>query len=491
MITPYVQGVGEALGGVLDLFSRLALSLAVGLGLVVLAGAVAIAFRREDESLRRLDWSRLAGVLAGYVAVGLLAVAAWAALRSANPLARQSIEWRESAQATANPVPDAPPIYQSGPVVAALTERTYTRRLTLPPEFLQRVGEQGVGVLAPYLSDPSAENVLRLVDTFRRSGSDVVFTREVTRLNEEPIPFDDSRVRVQFHRLPGRAYDAGFEGRYVFRNPGPEPATVRFHFTLPQAGTVRDLSVTVGGQTISEPNASGTYEWKGEMAANEQREAVVRYHGIGAKAWNYDLGSQRRRVQHFQLDAVPGGPVRFLRSSLQPSSGGRAGLRWDLTNVVTAQQVGITFPPDIAGRDGYLQALSALPASFVLFLIGALVLFGLRYRRAPEPGRLAAALALFAFGLGASTVLVSYLGPVAGILAASAAGALAAGRVLGRASLMAAVPAALLPAAFLSPEHSGLLVLLLGAAVLAALLREVSAWPPPGTLIQPPEPIRA
>ena len=37
-----------------------------------------------------------------------------------------------------------------------------TRTLTLPPELLEGVGEEGVQVLAPYLQDPSAENVLRL-----------------------------------------------------------------------------------------------------------------------------------------------------------------------------------------------------------------------------------------------------------------------------------------------------------------------------------------
>jgi len=49
------------------------------------------------------------------------------------------------------------------------------------------------------------------------------------------------------------------------------------------------------------------------------------------------------------------------------------------------------------------------------------------------------------------------------------AGAFGAARVLGRRTLLAAVPAALLPLTFLSPTHSGLLVLILTLATLGAL----------------------
>src|SRR5207249_11349161 len=120
----------------------------------------------------------------GYTGLGLLVVAGWAVLAATRPLAREAIEWRESAEATAKPAPHAPPIHQYGPSVAAIVERTYTRTLTLPPEFLQPLGADGLGVLSPYLTDPSAENVLRMADTFHRSGRDAVFTREVTTHSE-------------------------------------------------------------------------------------------------------------------------------------------------------------------------------------------------------------------------------------------------------------------------------------------------------------------
>jgi hypothetical protein len=468
VITQYVHAIYQALYQILELLIQVALPLALFLGLAVVALAVTVALRRDEQWLQGVDWVRLASRASGYVAVALLSVAAWSALRAAHSLARQDIRWRESAEATANPVPDAPPVHQFGPSIAALAERTYTRTLTLPPDFLERIGNEGVSVLSPYLSDPSAENVLRLVDTFRRSGRDVLFTRQVTRLDEEPLPITSSVVRVKFKRLGGRAFNTEFEGRYGFQNSTAQPFTARFLFPLPEAGTIQDLQVAVGTETVKEPNDSGAYEWKGTLQAGERREAVVRYRVLGARTWNYDLGSRRRRVQQFVLEATPGGPVRFQRGSLQPNVRAGETLRWELSNVVTAQQVGIAFPRDVTQRESYLQALTALPASFALFLVGVLAL-GFWFRQPPDPGQLAGGIVLFTLGLGASLVLTNYLGPIVAIILGPVVGAFLAGRLLGRYSLPAALPAALLPATFLSPQHSGLLVLILASLTLLVL----------------------
>jgi hypothetical protein len=235
---------------------------------------------------------------------------------------------------------------------------------------------------------------------------------------------------------------------------------------------------------VTEPNESGVYEWTSEMAPGEQREAVARYRLLGARSWHYDLGSRRRRVQQFLLEAVPAGPVRFLRGSLQPTARAADGtLRWDLSNVVTAQQVGLAFASESAGREPYLQALGTLPAAFAFFLIGTLVV-AWRSGRAPDPGRLAGALVLFAAGLGAAAVAANYLGPVAGMILLPLAGAwLAAGLLAGRRRppawpwLLVAMPAALLPSAFLSAHHSGLLAFALAVPALAGLIRGHDARP--------------
>lgn len=476
MIEYYTQAVAQALQGLLTLFTRLAMPLAILLGLATVAVGLTVALQRDSIRLTQADWGRYRTSLAGILGVVLVLVAGWTCLHTAFNLAQQDIQWRESAEATANPVPDAPAVTQFEPTVAVLAEHTYQRTLTLPPDFLQRIGTDSVGALAPYLTDPSASNVLRLVDTFRRSGHDVVFTRQMTRLDEEPVPFATSQVHVTFRRLAGRAYDADFEGRYLFQNPRPQDITARFLFPLPNDNTIRNLNVTVGGHVVTEPNASGEYEWRSVMHSGEQWEAVVRYHVIGARTWQYGLGSRRGRVQTFRLSATTGGAVTFLRGSLQPTGSSRDTLRWDLTNVVTTQRIGLAFPPDIERREAYLQALSALPASLILFLVGALAV-AWRFRTPLRPGAIAAALALFLLGLWSAPVLANYLGAPAGLLLMPLAGAFGASRVLGRRSLLAAIPAALLPATFLSPTHSGLLVLILTLATLGALAQTLRAEP--------------
>jgi hypothetical protein len=306
------------------------------------------------------------------------------------------------------------------------------------------------------------------VDTFRRSGSDVVFTRQVTRLDEEPVPFTTSTIRLTFERLAGRAYEVQFEGHFVFQNSTEKELTARFVFPLPEAGTVRDLNVTVGETPLLEPDDSSVYQWKNTLKPGERREAIVRYKVAGSRTWQYDLGSRRRRVQAFTLEADTKGPVRFVRGSLHPVQNTRGPLRWELKNVVTAQRIALAFPPDVASRDGYLQALTALPASLIVFLLGMLIL-----DLAPSKALLGAVV-LFGLGLSAVPVLANYVGFIAGILLGPLLGAGLVLLVRSRLSLYASLPAALLPAAFLSPQHSGLLVLVLALVTLLV----VSLRPP-------------
>ena len=472
MIDKYLAAVMGALQGVLSLLTKLALPIAIGVAALVIAATLALIWGRERWPAA--NGRRLLGGALGYGALILVLVVGWAGLGLTRNVAQQNITWQENAQATRKPTPDAPPVYQYGPAVAELSEHTYTRTLTVPPYFLDRLGTDGVGVLAPYLTDPSAENVIRLRDTFRRSGRNVVFTRESTLLDETPIPFSDSQVKVNFKRLSGRAYDVDFDGVYTFANARKAARTVHFLFNLPQAGTIRDLSVTVDNQAVTEPTDSGrgksdTYEWKGEMAPGQQRVARVHYRVTGAQFWRYDLGSQRRRVQQFGLDVAGAGDVNFVRGSLQPTTDDKTGLNWTLSNVVTAQQIALSFPPDNLGKQLYLQALSALPASLVLFAIGALCV-GLWFEGAPAVARLLAATVLFALGLGAATVAAIYLGFTLGLLIAPLAGAALASLVLGRRSLLVGIPAALLPATFLSAQNSGLLILVLVLCTLGALV---------------------
>lgn len=90
--------------------------------------------------------------------------------------------------------------------------------------------------------------------------------------------------------------------------------------------------------------------------------------------------------------------------------------------------------------------------------------------RSTSASALAAAVATFAIALGASVVLANYVGQLAGLLIGPILGTVGAVAILGKQYWVAALPAAVLPAAFLSAEHTGLLVLLvLLATAIAAV----------------------
>jgi hypothetical protein len=460
MISTYVQAVSGSLSSALEWLVRLALPLSVLFGLAALAAGVSVVVQRENAWVNRLDWNRIGMSCLGLAGLAVVLVGCWGALGAATSLAREDAAWRDRAEATANPVPDAPAVYQYGPAAASLVERTYKRTLNLPTDFIQRIGTQGAGALAPYLSDPSDSNVLSMADDFQQNGQNVLLTREVKRIDEEPIPLSRSNVRVEFKRLGKRAYDAVFQGIYTVQNRKDAPVNARISLPVPQAGTVRDLSVRVGNEAVAEPGPSATYEWKGTLQPGETRDVDIRYRVVGARTWHYDLGSLRRRVEQFHLVAVPNGLATFLRGSLQPTSRPGKSLHWDLTNVITAQQVAIALPPDTEAAESFIQALNALPITLVLYLVGAVVV-GFRVRRVPGPGRLSAGTAMFAFGLGSTVVLANYIGPVAAVILGPLGGALLAIPYIGGRSLPALLSVALLPAAFLSPTHSGLIILFL------------------------------
>lgn len=451
---------------VLQLVVKLALPLSILVAAVII-GAIWMSKRRADSELpwSQVDWRRVMG----FALAALSVFIGYRALRVLNPIATEAILWEQSAEATETPSDDAPAVYQFGPTVSSLARRTYTRTLSIPPYLLERIGTEGIGMLAPYLSDPTAEGVTSLVDTFRRSGQELILTREVTRLDEDPIPFSNSNVTARFVRKQERAYDVEFEGRYEFGNTGNEPMEARFVFALPYEGTIRDLAINVGDEAVDLQNDAGNYEWRGRLLAGDKRTAVVKYTVSGSRVWHYDIGSRRRRVEEFTLTANTGGPAKFMRGSLQPTEKRGDEHTWRLSNVVTAQQVAVSFPPNIARRDAYLQALAVVPAGFIVFAVSVIVV-AISSGVVLGPARFLLALFGFALGLGSIPVLSPYLGSVAAVLVGPLIGAGLAVFSLGSRALLPGLVAGLLPAAFLSAEHSGLILLVLGVVAFLGLL---------------------
>lgn len=466
MISDYSGAVRASFLDALQLLVRLALPLAIlaGLGAIALAAAY---FRdpeawRSNADVRRANATRL---ISG-IAVGLLAYVGYSLLQKLLPVAQAQIEWAESAEATSKPKIDAQPVGQSGPAVAALKEKTYTRRLTLPPELVGRIGSEGIGVLAPYLQDPSTENVLKLVDEFKQSGQDVVFTREVTRLEEDPLPLSKSQVVAEVKGIDDRAFDLNFSATYEFKNPKSEPIDARFQFPVPQVGTMRELKVEIDGERLPDPDPRGLVEWSGKMEPGQTKTAKVAYQVVAGEGWEYHMGSFRRRVEQFNLKVLHDGIVRFPRYAMKPTRQSGSELDWELSNVITDERIAVSFPPNRLPEQTYLQALGAMPVALAIFLIGAL-LMSLVVGTALGPQRLLLGLAALCTGFAASHVVANYLGYAAGILITPILGGIGAGWLTKPAGWVPAVVAAAIPAAFLSGEHTGLLLIVY--AVLAAI----------------------
>lgn len=467
-----VQAFVAGLEGVRDLILEAALPIAVLLGLAAVAGAIAAT--RSPEGLKGwfsslVSWG---GKVWGYLGVGVLLVCFWHALGTLSSLARTNMEWRDSAEATRKPTEDAPPVYQFGPAAASIKEKTYTRTLTLPPSFLQTIGEQGIGVLSPYLTDPTAESIIRLRDTFRQSGQDVVFTREATQKVEEPIPFEQSNLKASFKPVGTDGFELTFVGEFTFKNDQAEAILGRFSFPLPQGGTIRDLSVKIDGQEVNQDPETDAYVWEGTVNAGATKKAVATFRVNGGGQWQYDLGSQRRRVKSLQLDAESSMPLRFVRGSIQPVSSTESKASWQLKDVISQQRIGLKFQKDSATTDGFLQALAMTPFA-LLFCLVTLVVGGRLRGMTFGAVRLVRALVMLGFGLGSPIVLAPYLGPVAGLLVGPLLGAALAaiGTLSGKPKEAWGVTtplllSALVPAMFLSAENTGLLLIVLGAAVL-------------------------
>lgn len=477
MVQGTFQSIWNFFGSTLSVLPSAGWLLLGLLGLLLILALVLYALSREGFE-RALAWfgqaAKWGGGWLGLLA--LLGVAIWG-LNWVKQAVLLKYNTEAKAQYSSTQDPDVGATLQYGPSASYISERTYRRTFTLPPDFLRRLGEDGIGILAPYLQDPSAENVTRLADTFRRSGRDVVFTREVTQLLETPIAFDSAKLKVdlRFHEAgPGgrrNFYDAAYQARYVFTNPLDKPAKLRFVFALPeQNGTLREFSMQVNGSPQPDPDRFDNYAWEQEIAAGGKVTVEIAYKNQGSRSWGYNIGSSRRPIKDFQLNLSADRPVRFLRGALFPTAQRGNALNWELKNVITAQQIELFFPNKESRLETLTKVYSSLPVILLVFVVWAFVWLSVRKQQI-EASRLGLAVLGLAMGLGFSGVLQWY----APVLAALILGALLAMVLvyLADARLLAlALVSALLPAAFLSGDHSSLLLSLGLMGILLSVL-----WP--------------
>lgn len=478
MVQQVVQAIIESLRSVGGTLMRLAPQLAILVGAVLIGFILLWAVDRAGFRERLTALREGIKPSSRWLAFGLLAGVIWLTLQALPTIVAYEDVQQQQVQYTSQEDPSISGVFQYGPLAAYIQERTYSRTMTLPPGFLERIGSEGVQVLSPYMQDPSAENVLKLADTFRRSGQDVVFTREVTKLEEVPISIAKGSVDVKMtFKETGTAtkrsyYDAQFNASYTFSNPLPSAAKCRFRFALPQAGTIREFELSVDGKLVGQPTERGDYEWEGELPAGGTATASVRYVTQGGGSWKYEVGSGRRRIEAFTLKVSSNEPARFLRGALYPTSRQGNELTWELKNVITNQQVDLYFPGRGVALESKAKALDFLPIALLAFLLGAW-LTSIRWSQPLYPTPFTLATLGFGIGLGALTIATFYVPLFWAVLISGAIGTTLAVRTLGTRFLPATGVAAVLPLAFVSEIHSGLIVLIAAILVFVALAPKI------------------
>lgn len=367
-------------------------------------------------------------------------------------------ETLSEASASRKNEPNLSPVEQYSPRVSVLQDRTYTRTLTLPPSLLERVGVEGVQVLSPYLTDPSAENVTKMVDSFRRSGTDVVFTREVTRRDEVPVSTQSAIIQVDFSTEGGstgrKHFVAQFDGKYKLRNDRAELATMSFTFPIPTGGgALEGLELSGKGTRITDPDENQQYTWTGQVAPGESVEIEAKYRLTGGGNYQYWVGSDRRRTEQFSFVAKSDSEPQFSRNGLFPAKVNGNSAEWDLNNVITFQSIALVFPRADVAVEILDKTLFVQPLILIAFALGCLFL---------KVERPLGSVAGFGMGMLATPVLSSYASPLLATIAGGVLAALLGSLALrSRSGAILATSCGVLSLIFLSVQHGTLIAWLL------------------------------
>lgn len=172
-------------------------------------------------------------------------------------------------------------------------------------------------------------------------------------------------------------YDAFFSGRYKIENPGPW-SELSFDFPLPKThGTFSNIQVLVDGR---EPDrveySSEKISFSTRFPTGGTKDIVVSYKASGTGDYIYAL-DHIRRIRDFSLTMDLHGveDVGFPNGCLLPTSEikTRDGwhLSWDLKNLITKRNIGISLPPQL-GYAGKFEILGWSAPLFLLLFLGCL-----------------------------------------------------------------------------------------------------------------------
>ncbi|MGV8121168.1 MAG: hypothetical protein AB2L14_15515 [Candidatus Xenobiia bacterium LiM19] len=298
----------------------------------------------------------------------------------------QRIDQATAARYTAEGDSGAGETIQYVPSVSYNETTTRTQRLIIPKYTLNYINASG-------LENPNALNsmpgwspdevtydtrpIVDVQDQLEKDQNAIVINRKITinRFLPMKLKSSDISLRLTFKDRGNKAlrqyYEALFSGNYSFTNTFSDKKMVHFSFPLPYSSTLSNFKFKVDGKDCPVQDVTRGYEWNGELEPGKTVPVEVQYSHSGSKSWTYKLSSRREAISDFKLTVESNNPhIKFQRGSLstdvRSKALGGATLTWNLSNIVTSQDISL-----------YFSSVSKSEVITRLFIFGPVALLGL------------------------------------------------------------------------------------------------------------------
>lgn len=367
------------------------------------------------------------------------------------------------------------PTTQRAPQVSFLETTSHSQRIVIPSQVSSIASLPGWNPEeARYGGNPA----LNVEDQLVHEDKAVVLNRTYSVQRYVPMKLQKSDVDLELKFFDksqcgcGLIYSAQFQGRYTFQNPFPDARRIHFSFPLPDnSGTMAGFHFLVNDQEVPAQDVDRGLDWEGEVKPQESVVVEIRYQHLGAKAWSYDVTGRREPIADFHLRVRADKPdLKFQRGSLYPSKVESGEWRWDLENQITSQSISLYFP-HVPSQQIVGHLFVFAPFSLMLLMALTVVWSGLRRHRV-GPWRTSLSCLAGCGGYALVSYLVSYLPLAASLLLAFALVVYLQRKALGSSHRLPIGAAAVAPFTFLWPGNTGLLLTLLGMAILARAIHE-------------------
>ncbi len=402
----------------------------------------------------------------------------------------QRIDQATAARYTAEGDSGAGETIQYVPAVSYNETTTRTQRLIIPKYTLSYINANGLENSNALNSMPGwspdeitydTRPIVDVQDQLERDQNAIVINRKITINRFLPLKLKSSDISLKLtfkdrgNKALRQYYEALFSGSYSFTNTFTDKKMVHFSFPLPYSSTLSNFRFRVDGKDCTVQDVTRGYEWNGEVEPGKTIPVEVQYSHSGSKSWTYKLSSRREAISDFKLTVESNNPhIKFQRGSLstdvRSKALGGATLTWNLSNIVTSQDISLYFSS--VSKSEVITRLYIFGPVAMLSLI--VVLLGWAYLKKRSLSPLQIILISFAYsgGFALTAYLLTSL-PLAAALVISFAVSLALMMLItgGFKDFTLFTPLliwSLIPVAFNFVGSTGLLLCIAGLVMLAA-----------------------